>query len=185
MPAIQHHKSRHLLPLSSMIFSPKSAFNLRSNNQRNINSKSTTTLAITEEPDDEITALPSAPAQSLRRQSKNDDLSKRSIHVHTSIETEVRHVKSLINLEGGKKKKKKSIWRRFVNVLKKRFHKKEAPTPAPTPAPVPVAKPLIISSPTDFQHLRSGVACLAAANVPKGSDDIEDWETICALSRWG
>lgn len=89
MPAVQHHKSHYLLPLNSMIFKSKSSANLPSDNQRNIYTKSTTTLAHPiEQPDDELTALPPppVPTKPVRRKEKMPDLAASSQRSQASAE---------------------------------------------------------------------------------------------------
>ncbi|KAF2441689.1 hypothetical protein P171DRAFT_76617 [Karstenula rhodostoma CBS 690.94] len=191
MPAPQHQKSHYLLPLNSMIFKSKSSTNLPVTNQRNIYTKSTTTLAhlSVEEPDEELTALPLADALAnpVRRKPKKHDLAVSSLRSRGSTEyledaphPALRPSRSTGDLEGRyleDDKKKESVWRRLIATFKKPFRKDKQPVAEP--------KEMVIGGPTDFKHLQTGTACLPGQPVLPApeNDDAEDgtsgdWETV-------
>jgi hypothetical protein len=195
MPDVQHQKSHYLLPLNSMLFKSKSSSNLPSTNQRNIYTRSTTTLANVpvEQPDDELTALPPvpalplvlAPAKPIRRKAKKQHLAVTSLRSQGSAEHHedvehpaLRRSKSMVDLEGSDvvegDKKKESVWRRLVEALKKPFRKDKEPVAQP--------KEMVIGGPTDFKHLQTGTACLPSQPELQKNDTEEDtsgdWETV-------
>lgn len=181
---MQKHKSHHLLPLNSMIFKSKSATNLPLTSQRNIYSRSTTTLTNIpiEEQDDTITALPPPPAQSIRRKTKTQDLATSSLRLESSNDQqEIMPYQTLQRSQslddsalGNRKNKKGSVWRRLIKAIKKPFHtEKEQPQP----------KGLSIGGPTEFKHVQTGTACLSGPPRSANNDaegEAEDWETTRA-----
>lgn len=181
-----------------MIFKSKSSTNLPSTNQHNICTKSTTTLAHfpVEQPDDALTALPPPPppppppvpavVRPTRRLQKKQNLTVPPPQLQESAEKpdelpqltlgqpESKHIDDAIPEDDAKKKE--SVWRRLLEALKKRLRKeKESGSEAK-------ARQMIISGPTDFQHLRSGIACLPGRPVPQKDDtevdNPDDWETV-------
>lgn len=192
MPTPQHQRSHYLLPLSSMIFKSKSSTNLPSTNQRNIYTKSTTTLhrqSMVEQPDDELTALPlaPAPAKPIRRKPKKHDLVISSLRSRSSTEhfedaphPALRPSRSMGDLRGSdleEDEKKESVWRRLIAAFKKSFCKDKEPVAEP--------REMVIGGPTDFKHLQTGTACLPGNPILPApvNDDAEDetsgdWETV-------
>ncbi|KAF9738796.1 hypothetical protein PMIN01_04079 [Paraphaeosphaeria minitans] len=191
MPAPQHQKSHYLLPLNSMIFKSKSSTNLPSTEQRNIYTKSTTTLhrlSRVEQPDEELTALPLVlPTQPIRRKPKKHDLAVSSLRSRVSTEhledvphPALRPSRSMGDLKDSDLedyRKKESIWRRFVLALKKPFRKDKELVAEP--------REMVIGGPTDFKHLQTGTACLPgnpvlpAPEIGDAEDETSgDWETV-------
>lgn len=192
MPAPQHQKSHYLLPLNSMIFKSKSVTSLSSTEQRNIYTKSSTTLnrlsMVDQQQDDELTALPLAPpTRPVRRQPKKHDLVASSLRSRASFEhledvphPALRPSRSMGDLrDDGLEvdKKKESLWQRFILALKNSFRKDRGPVTAP--------KEMVIGAPTDFKHIQTGTACLPGnpTLLLHGNDDAEDetsgdWETV-------
>ena len=189
MPAIRQPKSHYLLPLNSMIFNSKSSANLPLESQRDIKTKSTTTIAHipVEEQDDDITALPPPPAMTVLQKYNTTDFAASSLRSASSDEereTAPRRVlkrsRSMDDLVAGGKKP--SIWRRFVAALKKPFRAEKQPEKP---------KVLVISGPSGFQHLQTGSACLFGQHPSVNNDtaesdtaeddttegNTEDWET--------
>ncbi|KAK7181536.1 hypothetical protein PSPO01_12426 [Paraphaeosphaeria sporulosa] len=192
MPVPQHRKSHYLLPLNSMIFKSKSSSNLPSTEQRNIHTKSTTTLhrlSMIEQPDEELTALPLAPPNKpIRRTPKNHNPAISSLrsrasteHLETVPHPALRPSRSMGDLRDGDlkdDKKLESIWRRFILALKKPFRKGKEPVAEP--------REMVIGGPTDFKHLQTGTACLPGNptlpapdnNDPEDQTSSGDWETV-------
>ncbi|KAL1612453.1 hypothetical protein SLS60_000680 [Paraconiothyrium brasiliense] len=183
-------KSHYLLPLNSMIFKSKSPTNLPSTNQRNICTKSTTTLAHfpVEEPDEELTALPPAPALAIpvRRKLTAQELLPSAVRVQDAAappednrHPALRRTRSMSDLEGSDgeandEKRKESVWRRLFEVLKKPFRKGREPVEKP--------RELVIGGPTNFKHIQTGTTCLPGQIAPQIDDDEGDvsgeWETM-------
>jgi hypothetical protein len=172
-----------------MIFKSKSSTNLPSTNQRNIYTKSTTTLANApaERLDDELTALPPVPAQAkpIRRKAKKQDLAVTSLRSQGSAEHHedvehpmLRRSKSMADLVGSDveegDKKKDPVWRRLIEALKKPFRKGKEPVAQP--------KEMVIGGPTDFKHLQTGTGCLPGQPELRKNDTeddtLGDWETV-------
>ena len=103
MGSMTKRPSRHLLPIPSVIFKSKSKLDLQ---------HSATLHDISEQPDEDLTALP-APA------------------ITTAIDSQAPN--------------KKSLWRRFLDKLKKLKKSKGAEEPL-----------FAIGEPTDFRHVLSG-----------------------------
>ncbi|KAF1960275.1 hypothetical protein CC80DRAFT_590555 [Byssothecium circinans] len=163
-----NYTSRHLLPLSSVIFNSKSNADLKNSTQsptplEHINEA--------DEPDETITALPQAGLSSPTYgwlHKKNGSVNVGAVPTTPSAAAQ-----------------KKSVWRRITSKAKKLFRggkKEQKQEPA-----VAVEKPMVIGSPTGFTHVSTHVYMglrdesgwqQKPAVQPVFAEEEEEWEDV-------
>lgn len=180
MPIISR-QSHHLLPVSSAIFPRnQSSVNFRDHTQVTGTQEATSTTAFTEfgeQPDDEITALPAASEDSsinsfgiyqLRKKTKSASLASPPPATPRQEDpfevTEGLHAAVSYPNEGGKEDgrnkaakaaRKDGPWRRLVDKIKKRLRALKAARKGQEEKVGDAQPPLVIGSPTNFQHLQT------------------------------